>query len=172
MIFFLWILWHGFLLELTLVELRLLKNILIWTIFFKCVSGLPFVEIDFGRIAMVKNISCIASLCCLSFIKHIYSETWCSVLCIFYSRCLYALYGVVSVSCESTYTFVIYIYIYGSIWVQEQIKTNFSLCCYSIWFGHVGFADGTCLLVANIPGVTVRYTCGAGVLSSAVGCMC
>ena len=69
---------------------------------------------------MVKNISCIASLCCLSFIKHIYSETWCSVLCIFYSWRLYALYGVVSVSCESTYTFVIYIY--GSIWVQEQIK--------------------------------------------------
>jgi len=32
-------------------------------------------------------------------------------------------------------------------------------------FGHVGFADGTCLLVPGILGMTVRYTCGAGVLS-------
>jgi len=120
---------------------------------------------------MVKNISCIASLCCLSFIKHIYSETWCSVLCIFYSWRLYALYGVVSVSCESTYTFVIYISI--CIYLGSRTnQTSFSLCCYSIWFGHVGFADGICLLVSNIPGVAVRYTCGAGVLFSAGGCMC
>ena len=60
----------------------------------------------------------------------------------------------------------------GSIWVQEQRKTNFGPCCYSIWFGRVGFAGGTCLLVANVSGVTARYPCGAGVLSLAGGCMC
>ena len=60
----------------------------------------------------------------------------------------------------------------GSIWVQEQRKTNFGPCCYSIWFGRVGFAGGTCLLVANVSGVTARYSCGAGVLSLAGGCMC
>ena len=66
----------------SILEIDLVKQaFLVRAIFFKCVSGLLFVEIDSGRIAVVKNISCIASLCCLSFIKHIYSETWCSVLC-------------------------------------------------------------------------------------------
>ena len=67
---------------------------------------------------------------------------------------------------------ILLLYIYGSIWVQEQSKTNSGLCCYSIWFGHVGFAGGTCLLVANISGVTARYSCGVGVLSVAAGCRC
>ena len=117
--------------------------------FFKCVSGLPFVGIDFGRIAMVKNISCIASLCCLSFIKHIYSETWCSVLCIFYSRCLYALYGVVSVSCESTYTFVIYIYmdLFGF--------KNKSNKLWSLLLFHMVWSCGICRL--DLP-IGVQYT--------------
>jgi len=66
---------------------------------------------------------------------------------------------------------ILLLYTYGSIWVQEQINTKFGLCCYSTWFGHVGFADGTCLLVPSILGMTVRYTCGAGVLSLADGCM-
>ena len=83
-------------------------------------------------VLLEKYISCIAPLRCLSFIMHIYLETWCSVLCIFYSRSLCVLCGAVSVPCEQTYTFVIYIWIYlGSRTNQHKVWSV--LLFYMVW---------------------------------------
>lgn len=129
---------------------------------------------DFGRIAAkeyflycfpmlpVFHYAIVFNCCCVSgpsFLFHYAFSNpdpcmFCVALCLYHANQLILL---------------LYIWIYLGSRINQN---NLSLCCYSIWFGHVGFADGTCLLVANIPGVTFRYTCGAGVLSSAVGCMC
>ena len=159
---------YAFLLKFTLVDSLLFytscRIYFLYIGFLDCLS----LEIDFGILgSSKKNISCIAPLCCLFFIMQL--ETWCSVvLCILYSRsCMFY----VALCLYHANKLILLLYTYGSIWVQEQIKTKFGLCCYSTWFGHVGFADGTCLLVPSILGMTVRYTCGAGVLSLAGGCM-